>query len=82
MGWSSIKNGKLLDAAEGVFDSILTADKGLKYQQNMTGRKIAMIIIRPKWNKMKFVAPMLDKMLLVIEKVQPGELLIVDRDQP
>ena len=82
MGWSSIKNGKLLDAAERSFDILLTADKGIQHQQNMTGRKIAMVIIRPKWNKMKFVVPMLDKILQAVEKIQPGEVLIVDRDQP
>ena len=33
--WSSIKNGKLLALAAGEFDVVLTADKGMEYQQNL-----------------------------------------------
>ena len=33
-GWASIKNGKLLALAVGEFDVLLTADKGMEYQQN------------------------------------------------
>jgi hypothetical protein len=43
-GWSGLKNGELLSAAEregfGVF---LTGDRGLEYQQNLTNRKIAIV---------------------------------------
>ena len=33
-GWASIQNGKLLALAAGEFDALLTADKGMDYQQN------------------------------------------------
>ena len=33
-GWASIQNGKLLALAAGEFDVLLTADKGMAYQQN------------------------------------------------
>ena len=32
-GWTSIQNGKLLALAAGEFDALLTADKGMAYQQ-------------------------------------------------
>jgi len=44
MGWAGWKNGELLDAAENVaFDVLVTGDLSLAYQQNMSGRKIAIV---------------------------------------
>ncbi|HTS78131.1 MAG TPA: hypothetical protein VMG40_18100 [Bryobacteraceae bacterium] len=45
-GWSGLKNGALLDAAEeSGFDLFITADKELEHQQNLTRRKIAIIVL-------------------------------------
>jgi hypothetical protein len=44
MGWSGLKNGALLIAAEGDgFDLFITADQELTCQQNLTGRKMAVL---------------------------------------
>lgn len=44
--WDRLVNGDLLDAAEAAgFDVFVTADKNIRYQQNLTGRKIAIIVI-------------------------------------
>lgn len=43
-GWSGIKNGKLLTLAEAEFDVFLTVDQNLKYQQNLTASRIAIIL--------------------------------------
>jgi hypothetical protein len=42
-GWGGIKNGDLLARAEGQFDLFITADQGIRYQQNLSGRKIAIL---------------------------------------
>ena len=43
-GWDRLKNGDLLAAAEEAgFDILLTTDKNIRYQQNLSGRKIAML---------------------------------------
>jgi hypothetical protein len=45
-GWERLSNGPLLDAAEAEgFDLLLTADKNLRYQQNLTGRKISIVVL-------------------------------------
>ncbi|HEY6340888.1 MAG TPA: hypothetical protein VIY49_05305 [Bryobacteraceae bacterium] len=45
-GWSGLKNGPLLDAAEEAgFDLFITADQELSYQQNLTDRKIAIVVL-------------------------------------
>ena len=45
-GWSRYQNSDLLNAAEAAgFDVFVTTDKNLRYQQNLTVRKIAIIVI-------------------------------------
>ena len=42
-GWGGIKNGSLLDLAEREFDLFVTSDQNLRYQQNLAGRRIAIL---------------------------------------
>lgn len=45
LGWDRFSNGELLTAAEQAgFDLLLTTDKNIRYQQNLTGRKIAIVV--------------------------------------
>jgi hypothetical protein len=45
-GWSTLKNGELLSAAElKGFELLITTDKNLKYQQNLASRSIAVLVL-------------------------------------
>ena len=45
-GWSTLANGDLLDAAErSGFDVMVTADLQLKHQQNLSGRRLALVVL-------------------------------------
>ena len=44
-GWGGIKNGDLLRLAESEFDLFITSDQNIRYQQNLAGRRIAIIEI-------------------------------------
>ena len=44
-GWSNLSNGNLLQAAEAEFDLLITTDKNLEYQQNLTGCRIAILVL-------------------------------------
>jgi hypothetical protein len=45
-GWRLLTNGDLLAAAEkAAFDVLLTADTNLRYQQNLVGRRIAVVVL-------------------------------------
>ena len=50
-GWDALANGDLLAEAERAgFDVLLTADKNMRYQQNLAGRKIALVVLStPQW---------------------------------
>jgi|SRR5205807_2373176 len=57
-GLAGLTNGELLTAAETAkFDVFLTVDRGIEYQQNLTGRNIAIIIFRTKSNRLKDLLP-------------------------
>ena len=45
MGWTELDNGPLLEAADIDFDALITADKNLRYQQNLTGRRLAILVL-------------------------------------
>lgn len=46
MGWQELENGELLAAAENeVFDVLITTDQNLRYQQNLQGRSIGVIVL-------------------------------------
>jgi hypothetical protein len=58
-GWSTLLNGELLHVAEeSGFDVFLTTDKNLRYQQNLQGRKLAIVVLsRSRW---KLVEPIME----------------------
>jgi hypothetical protein len=55
MGWAGITNGRLLDAAEGAgFQVMVTADRNIRTQQRLAGRKITLVVINANhWNSMR-----------------------------
>jgi len=54
-GWDTLSNGDLLTEAEGAgFDVLLTADKNIRYQQNLAVRKIALVVLStPQWPRVR-----------------------------
>jgi len=54
-GWDALSNGDLIRSAESDgFDLLVTTDKNLKYQQNLAGRKIGIVVLlSTNWPKMQ-----------------------------
>ncbi len=44
-GWRGIKNGELLRLAEPEFDLFITTDQNIRYQQNLAGRRIPILVL-------------------------------------
>ena len=53
--WDTLRNGELLDAAEAAgFDVLVTTDRNIRYQQNLTNRKIAIVVLgKGRWRLIK-----------------------------
>ena len=73
MGWSGMKNGELLAEAEQQFTILITADKKLRYQQNLTGRQLSIIVLPT--NQVPLVATLLSYIRDAILRIQPGTLI-------
>ena len=69
-GWSSLKNGPLLKLAEDTFDVFLTADQNLQYQQNLKGRKIAVILFPS--NRLPVVKEYEERLKQALSQIRPG----------
>ena len=76
-GWERLANGDLLAAAEEAgFDMLLTADKNMSYQQNLSGRKIALVVLgNSPW---RLVRLHLDEIATVVNAATPGSYAKVD----
>ena len=69
-GWSDISNGELLTKTEEQFDVLVTTDKQLRYQQNLSGRAIAILVLPyTSWIKLRSQAPTIAS---AIEKLRSG----------
>ena len=76
-GWSGLKNGALLSAAENEgFELFITADQELSYQQNLTGRRIALLVLST--NNWSLVKAHITEIAAAIEATTPGSFVFVD----
>ena len=76
-GWSGLKNGALLAAAEEAgFDLFITADQEISYQQNLTGRRIALLVLST--NNWSVVKEQVDLVAAAIEAVTVGSYVFLD----
>ena len=73
-GWSGVKNGKLLALAAAEFDVLLTADKGIEYQQNLQTLPIAVFIVLAKSNRMKDLTMAIPEVLAALQTLAPRTL--------
>ena len=72
MKWKRIKNGELLALAEPQFDVFLTCDQNLRYQQNLTGRGIA--ILELSTNKLRQLIAAAQVIREAVAGMERGEL--------
>jgi hypothetical protein len=77
-GFAGQKNGVLLSLAEAAgFDLFLTMDKGLQYQQNLAGRRIAVLIVHAKSNRLEDLLPHLESCRSIMSSIRPGQVIRV-----
>ncbi len=75
-GWAGVENGAIIDHVESRFDVLLLADKNLRYQQNLSGRKIALVELPT--NRWPILKEMASRILKAVENAEPGSYTILD----
>ncbi len=72
LGWDKLNNGALLNAAEETaVDLLLTTDRSIRYQQNLTARKIALVVLTgaTKWSRVRLH---FERIAAVVNAATPG----------
>jgi len=60
------------------FEVFVTVDQGIEYQQNLTGRNIAIVILRAKSNLLAELSKLVPTCIAHIESVRPGQIVRVE----
>src|SRR5688572_27147618 len=76
-GWDRLSNGELLKTAEEAgFEVLLTTDKNIQYQQNLTGRRIAIVVLGNPQRPV--VHRHMDQVVTAVNAALPGSYLLVE----
>jgi hypothetical protein len=77
LGWDRFSNGELLTAAEQAgFDVLLTTDKNIRYQQNLTGRKSSIVVLgTSQWPVVRLYV---ERVATAVNSATPGSYTEVD----
>ena len=76
-GWAGLKNGELLRAAGSIFDVLVTVDKRLRYQQNVSALGIAVVVLDVPGTKFADLLPLVPEAEAALLKAQPGSITVV-----
>ena len=77
-GWDTLNNGALLTAAEeAAVDLLLTTDRRIRYQQNLAGGRIALVVLTgtTKWSRVRLH---LERIATVVNAATPGSYTEID----
>lgn len=80
LGLAGTSNGELLTMLEGEHDVFVTADKKLRYQQNLTGRRLA--IVELPTNRLPVLNGMTAEIIAAVGSAQPGSYTTVAWPEP
>jgi hypothetical protein len=72
-GWAGMKNGELLEAAGKEFDALVTTDRGIPHQQNLSRFDLAVIVLEAKSNSYEDLASLMNRTNAALADVVSGE---------
>ena len=75
--WSDLDDRPLLDAADPQYDAFITMDQSLRFQQNLRGRRMRILLLRAPRNTLPVLAPLAPMVLDALSTMEPGEFLVL-----
>jgi hypothetical protein len=76
MGWSSKRNGELLQLMLATkFAALLTVDHSIEIQQNVRASGVGVVVMLAKTNRIKELRPLVPEILAALDRLGPGELI-------
>ena len=77
-GLGSFQNGQLLRRAEGKFDVLVTADRRMRFQQNLASFQLGIVVIRTPRLRVQTLLTVVEELRIAIRDVKAGELVIIE----
>ena len=75
IGWSGKTNGELLRLAAGSFDVLVTADRNVEHQQNLTILPISVVVLVASTNRLESSTPVVPELLRLLQTLPPRRLV-------
>lgn len=75
--WKGLTNGELLRVAAGQFDALVTVDKGLRHQQNVTEHRIGVIVLDAGGTTLDDLLPMVPRIEATLQQLEAGTVHVV-----
>lgn len=77
-GWAGKSNGELLGLAETAFEVFVTLDTNLRYQQNLAGRRIAIVVMVARSNRLVELSRLFPACVEALKTIRPGEIVHIE----
>ncbi len=77
MGWSGVKNGKLLALASTSLEAFVTVDRNMPFQQNLTTLPIALVVLESVSNELSALLPLLPALEQELAALKPKSYVLV-----
>jgi hypothetical protein len=81
MGWSGVKNGKLLALASQDFDAFITVDKNLPYQQNLATLPVCVLVLDSTSIELSALLPLMPKLEIALRSLKPRTFIRVGANE-
>ena len=75
IGWAGKKNGELLRLANERFDVFVTPDAHLPEQQNLSGLRVGIVILRARSSDIADLLPLVPQLQLALARVAAGQVI-------
>jgi len=72
LGWAGLKNGDLLQKAQGHIEAFITMDANLEFQQRLTGLPFGVVVIHARSNRVADLLPVMPLVLAALQDLAPG----------
>ncbi len=76
-GWSGRKNGDLLSVAALHFDALITTDRGIPHQQNLSRYNIGIVLLKARSNRAEDLAPLVPEVKVALRTLGAGVVVRV-----
>ena len=78
-GYGGLANGELLAEIEFLYDVLITIDRNMRYQQNLAGRDIALLVLCAYSNDISDLEPLIPSAIDALKSIKPGEIVEIGR---